>query len=168
MARGKATVTVKDNGDRKLLRELKKLSGMTISVGVHADAGAHHDASGDSGDMITVAELAGWHEFGSGATPQRSFLRSTFDENRPKLERLMADEFEEVIKTGGQHTASKAARNIGREFQKLVKSKIKNRIPPPIVYETEEERIRKGYDPNAPPLLASRQLFRSIKVKLKK
>ena len=53
----------------RILREVAKLGGATVTVGVHGDTGIHGDGP------ETVAQVSATHEFGSGHVPERSFLR---------------------------------------------------------------------------------------------
>lgn len=82
MARGK--VTDKDRGYRLQVKRLLGLGNLGVSVGVHPDAGTYDDGT-------PVAEAAALNEFGSegGLIPERSFLRSTLDENQSRYARAL-------------------------------------------------------------------------------
>jgi phage gpG-like protein len=71
-----------ENNIPKILAEMRKLENLTLEIGIFGDAGAIESGS------LTYAALGAIHEFGaSGAgrwhhvtIPERSFLRSCFDE----------------------------------------------------------------------------------------
>src|SRR5262245_44048037 len=72
-------VTDIDRGWRRLVSGLRKSRRVEARVGVQAP-----EAEADHGEGLTNADLAAIHEFGAPAAhiPERSFLRSTFDENQ--------------------------------------------------------------------------------------
>jgi hypothetical protein len=94
VARSRVHVTDHDKGYARLLRDLHDLGPIEAVVGIREEKGKHaYDADevlskgGTSGDMgLTVAAAATVNEYGSedGRIPERSFMRSTFDENRDR------------------------------------------------------------------------------------
>ncbi len=71
----------RDRGGKALLKRLRvgePPSPTHVTVGIHEAEG-----SADHGDGATVADIASFHEFGLGV-PERSFIRSWFDENTAK------------------------------------------------------------------------------------
>lgn len=79
-------VVDRDRGYRRILRNLRRLSGVDAAVFVGIRAGVAPAADGTS-----MALIAAVNEFGSsdGHVPERSFLRSTIDENRPAYMKLL-------------------------------------------------------------------------------
>lgn len=126
-------VTVKDKGYDGVFKELKAL-GHDISVGVHVEEGAegHDEAPG-----VTVVMLAQWHEFGvpegagpeDGTPPERSFVRSWFDEDHQDFLRAIRIQSQQIIKKKGRLTSAKAASQLavvaeGRMKQRILQGKI--------------------------------------------
>lgn len=94
MARG---FTDRDHGYKQLLTAFKAFAGTggqppQIVVGVREGAGAEADGT----SLVLVAAV---NEFGSsdGHVPERSFLRSTIDENRAAYETDMGKALVQVI-----------------------------------------------------------------------
>ena len=92
MARG---FTDRDRGYNQLLNAFKKLAGSSnpeILIGVRSSAGDYPNGA----SVVLVASV---NEFGSsdGHVPERSFLRSTLDENRTKYESDMGGALAKVI-----------------------------------------------------------------------
>lgn len=111
------TVKVTDKG----LDDIFKFFGegpSVIGVGFSEKAfGTKHP----NADM-TVGDLALIHEFGAGNVPQRSFIRSTFDENRQDMEKEIG-----TILQRGSLTAKRVLaglRKVGRSFRKKVIDKM--------------------------------------------
>ena len=78
---GKLTDT--DKGYAGMVREFKRLAkGRHVVIGIRGDKGAVKE----EGAELTVVEYAAVNEFGSddGRVPERSFMRSTFDEGKAK------------------------------------------------------------------------------------
>ena len=83
---------VTDNGWDKFKKTLRQLGDMEVVVGV---PGAIDFST------PTVAAIGTIHEFGSadGTIPSRSFLRSTFDINKAKYDKLLRKYAEGVAKS---------------------------------------------------------------------
>lgn len=140
----------KDLGHGKVVGESKRLKGSFVEIGVHeAQGGETYEDS-----QATIAEVAFWNEFGTINSPERSFLRSTIDENRPELEGLTAKLLGEVM--AGKIDTKKALDKLGFKIQQLVKKKILDFTDPANSAATIE---RKGFNN---PLVDSRRLWRSI------
>lgn len=160
MAQG---VTITDN--RRLYdaiqREVAKLRGAVVTVGIHGD-----DAGRDGG-TLTNPQIGAIHEFGSGRIPERSFLRSTVDGSD-----LIATTAEQSASdvAHGKASADKAANRLGVVAVGAVKRTIQSRIPPPLSQQTLERRAAKGAHGGglasmggaATPLIDSGQLIQSI------
>ncbi len=131
----------RDRGWKRLLKQ--SLANARVTVGVQGvDAEASHP-----GSDITNARLAGVHEFGAQiaigkatvVVPERSFMRSTFDDNRDRYERA-------VIKLGrsvlaGAITIEGALRILGERAASDIKRTIEKGIDPP---NAESTIARKG------------------------
>ena len=92
-----------------------------VVVGVH---------QGDSnGEGQQIAEYAAYNEFGTEKIPERSFMRSAFDENQQAISQDMANRYAQV--QAGTITVYQALGLIGLRHQDQIKNKIDTNIPPP-------------------------------------
>lgn len=89
-----------DKGYREAVEALRKMAGRTRCVaGIRAAKGGQVYQDPDGGGSITLAEIAGVHEFGSkkAGVPERSFLRSTFDRKKTVYQGLLRRVLEDAI-----------------------------------------------------------------------
>lgn len=143
----KSRVIVRDKGFKKLQRELKGASKSYTHVGVHKG-----EQTLDGVDLVSIAIA---NELGTDRIPERSFLRSTFDEQHRKLKVLGKKQYELVLE--GKQSIQKALGLIGEYFQAQVVKKINDLRDPPNAPSTIE---KKGSDN---PLVDSGQLKQSIR-----
>jgi hypothetical protein len=111
----------------KMMKEVKALKGSSVVVGVLATAEPYPNGA-------TVAQVAFWNEFGAahsgfGHTPERSFFRSTFNEQKAALQSLRIKLLNRIL--SGEFTAFKALDNIGWFYRDKIQAKIRSDIPPP-------------------------------------
>ncbi len=134
---------------------------ITITVGVHADAGdAEHRPANDTGSAgrpVTVADVATWNEFGTGKIPQRSFVRAWFDESQDFIRETLRSQMALVL--AGKLDAQKAADRVALACEGAMKRRIARGIPPPNAPETI---ARKG---SSKPLINHGQLRNAIRGK---
>ncbi len=114
-----------DRGYKKIIKTTRGFDGLQIVVGLQGEEGGaiHPDSE------ITTAGIGTIQEFGLGV-PERSFLRSTFDENVPKWTRQMEDIAGKVY-DGSEASALRAAGILGEVASSDVKEKIASGVPPP-------------------------------------
>lgn len=136
MIRAKVTVQVKNSAlmDR-LLKEIPKLKKAHVTVGFHDDAGQYEDGT-------DVVEVALWNEFGTKNMPQRSFIRSTIDQNIDKINQWREDALVNIIENGWP--VKKALDSIGFNIQLLIQNKIKSNVPPPNAPSTTAAKRSEG------------------------
>lgn len=158
------TTTVRD--DRRafdrLYKDLRKMGGMAVTVGVHDDAGQH------DGSDVTVAEVSATHEFGSGRIPERSFLRSTFDRKEPQIRDAMYDAVNEVAQD--RLDPQQAMDRVGMVARSMVQDTMRAGINPPLAPSTLAAREAKAAHGGGlqsmqgkhTPLIDSGQLLASI------
>lgn len=82
----------KDLRLNRIIRTLNKdLDGVVVKVGVQAKDKAVRRGKGGSirNTDQPLAVIAAIHEFGLGDMPQRSFLRSAYDENLPMIDKMI-------------------------------------------------------------------------------
>jgi hypothetical protein len=134
---------------------------ISITVGVHADAGAEgHRPANDTGAgrAVTVADVATWNEFGTGSIPQRSFIRAWFDESQDFIRETLRSQMALVAQ--GKLTADKAAERVALACEGSMKKRISRGVPPPNAAETIR---RKG---SSKPLINTGQLRNAIRGKV--
>lgn len=127
----KVTVEVKDKGWLEFFKNVHEIRNARVRVGVLADTdkGGLHVEGGD----LTVAEIAAVQEFGTedDRVPERSFVRSTFDEKREELTKLGSDLMGEVL--DGKMKVPRALGLLGAKAAAEMKKKITmgEGVPPP-------------------------------------
>lgn len=114
----------RDLGYQRIMEELAKMERMEILVGLQNDGAA-------SPDGVLVAHYGAVNEFGTrnGHVPERSFMRSTFDESIDKLNRMRARIVEGVY--AGKMDADRGAGLLGLQHQQDIQAKIGSNVPPP-------------------------------------
>lgn len=153
-ARGKGVE--RDRGWMRIKRNIKKLPPLRATVGVQGDKALEAREGG-----ITNVELATTHEYGAptSSIPQRSFIRSTFDERekryRKELDQIAKD------KTLAPERVRGELRLLGEQYRADIINKIRSNIPPPLSPLTVERK--KG---ETTALINTGQLLRSIDVQL--
>ena len=157
-----------DRGWNNIMRELKLTDRSYVKVGVQA--GEMHKPSSkgskpkDTTDMVKIAVA---NEFGvstaSGSRsgfstvniPERSFLRSTTDEQQRNLGIMKAQAIRKI--TSGKTTVRRELKTIGLHLEGEIQKKIKNLRTPP---NSAVTILRKG---SSNPLMDTGQLRASIK-----
>lgn len=126
-----------DRGEKAMLKELERMRKTQpyVSIGVHESAGSYDDG-------VTVASVATWHEFGTDhGIPERSFIRSTMDEQVTKLvaltKRLKGDVLFQRL------TSREALGLIGQRIQAEIRDKISKGIDPPLAPATVRQKNRR-------------------------
>ena len=145
-------VKVNDNRLRSFRKKIKSLKGIGVTVGVQGNEALAEHPSG----AMTMAKLALTHEFGTkdGRIPSRSFLRSTFDDNKMRYGMMMTKGGRKVER--GQATAMQVMFQLGETVRADIIARIKAHIPPPL---SEVTIARKGSDI---PLIDKGHLLGSI------
>jgi len=164
MIRPKTKITIKD-GDRawqKFRKEMKRIRGAYVSIGVHENAGQYEDGT-------SVVLVALWNEFGTRQdgkvhTPMRSFLRSTIDENQQLIDSWRREAIEKIAK--GEFDTVKALEMLGFRIRELVRNKIRSNVPPANKPSTIAAKRREGINPPDHTLMETQLMLRSIEYKV--
>ena len=152
----------KDLGFNRIIRTLNKdLDGVVVKVGVQAkDKAARRGKDGHIYDTDQpLAVVAAIHEYGLGKMPQRSFLRSAYDENKQTIDKMVDNIATGAIKGMSVGTA---LNQLGNEVQGMVKKKIVNG---PFVPNSPATIKRKK---SSRPLIDTRRLSQSIRYVIEK
>jgi len=111
-----------DLGYKKALKKLISLKGTTIQAGILKDAGTNEDGE-------YIADYANANEYGLGVQ-ERSFMRSTYDEQEAKWNKD-ADKIVEYIIKDPDVNVDNLIAILGEKMVGDIKEKIASNIPPP-------------------------------------
>lgn len=153
MAKGFST-TIKDKGYKKAISSFKELSKKpSVKIGVLEKSGEHKSL--ENSEALTVVEVATFNEFGTETIPERSFIRSTVDQNFEDYVEKSRTLQNKIIMQ--ELDVKKALSILGEKIQADIVSAINNGIEP----ENSPKTIAaKG---SSKPLIDSGQLKQSIK-----
>ena len=139
----------------KLRKEMKKSNGVRVDIGIHDDAGEYKDGE-------NVAQVGYWNEFGTETIPERSWMRSTIDDNMSYLQNLQSDLADKIH--SGETSMHKALSVIGFRIQALLQNKIQSNIAPVNAESTLKQKEKEGT--GSETLQNTRLLLRSIAFKV--
>lgn len=154
--------------DRGMKRLNKLFPGMKIKVGFLKEKASEPKKKLDGGvSDATLVEIAVVHEFGAtiarGETevviPERSYIRSAWDENSKKYFKEARKEMA-LVASDRRRKPLKGAERVGQEMVDDIKDKIGSSDLAPLAQSTIN---RKGH---SQPLIATFQLFESIDFKV--
>lgn len=149
----------KDLGLNRIIRTLNKdLDGVVVKVGVQAKDKAVRRGKGGSirNTDQPLAVIAAIHEFGLGDMPQRSFLRSAYDENLPMIDKMIQRVANGAVFGFGLGTNA-ALNKLGNVVQGMVQRKI---VDGPFVPNSPATIKRKK---SSKPLIDTGHLRQSIR-----
>lgn len=117
----KSSLTVNDAKWRKIKAMIPEIAKASVKVGIQSDAGEQ--------DGVSIAQYAFYNEFGTNNIPERSFLRTSMDENQAKYNRFIDNRFGKVLTL--ELTARQALDQLGLMAVSDVQAKITNIKTPP-------------------------------------
>lgn len=142
---------------RAFLKSIENLSKNTpyVKIGILKNRFGDQK-SGDETIIATLGEVAISNEFGSPerGIPERSYIRSTFDENKEKWLGLMSRQIDKLIE--GKTTEEKILATMGEHIKSEIQRKIVDLRTPP---NSPETIAKKG---SSNPLIDTGQLRQSI------
>jgi hypothetical protein len=129
----KGRVIDRDLGYKRITHRLVGMGNLGVSVGVQPGPW------GNDEDLLTKAVV---NEFGSenGHVPERSYLRSTLDENQAKYARKLRTVVEQIL---DGRPEVEALRELGKEVRDDVQRKIRSGVRPENATSTI---LAKGHD----------------------
>lgn len=147
----------RDFGMADLAKRIRSL-GATITVGIHAEQAD----SGDYDEDVSVVEVGFWNEFGTedGVVPERSWLRSTMDENRAKYADRMTRIARRVV--SGSIKAEAGLALLAAEMESDTRNKVRDLKEP----ANKPSTIAKKGSSN--PLIDNAFLRRAIRAKVQR
>lgn len=128
-----AQIKIKDTdlGFKKIVAELKTLGTKEVLIGIQEGSKTKTIVKGGrkskSGEDIAI--YAAKNEFGTDTIPQRSFMRSAFDENIDFINAVIQNQYSKIV--DGRNTVKQSLDLIGRTVEGLVKQKIRSIYLPP-------------------------------------
>ncbi|MFB6371621.1 MAG: hypothetical protein ABEN55_00565 [Bradymonadaceae bacterium] len=131
-----------DKGYDRISDLVKKMDGGRVTIGVHAKDNEPYVRGQD--DSATIAQIATFHEFGAPKAniPQRSFMRSTLDDNSREYFSMAERLFGLVV--DGDIRPKRALRLLGQRIMQDIQQRIVDLQTPPLKPETIEAKKR-GY-----------------------
>lgn len=151
-----ANVKVKDidHGLKRISRAMRGFIGASTKVGLPAGANV---SDGPSKNMSELATVGAVHEFGAPNKniPERSWLRSAYDQNKVALDQVKEREFSAVL--DGTRTAAVAIGRVGEWFTSKVKEKIRTGPFAKLKAATLERKY-----PKELPLIDTGQMIQSV------
>lgn len=128
-----ASIRDLDRGMSNIGKLVKQMQTTKIKVGIFSDATNSNDSSTEY-----VADYAIANEYGSGDIPERSFLRSTIDEEGERWTKDLADAFMEIAKNGV--VKEKELYKIGEQVRSDIVAKIDSDISPENAPSTKKKK----------------------------
>lgn len=110
-----------DLGFKRLIAELQNAKNLEVVVGLQ-------ESEEKSADGVYVAEYAAANEYGTKKIPERSFMRSTFDENVADWQRMVDRNIRSVAE--GKGSVWQTLSLIGLRMETQIKEKIGSNIQP--------------------------------------
>lgn len=158
----KSNVVDKNANFNKIIQELEKVAGSYVKVGFLSNQITHAQVQIDSntGNQrikkagLSIAEIARANEYGTKTIPARSFMRSTYDENLPRLNRIIGKEYDKIL--AGKSTVKRSLDAVGLYMQGLIQQKIRAIRSPPNAPSTIK---RKG---SSKPLIDFGQMISAV------
>lgn len=122
-----------DRTFKKIMQRAQSFNGHELDVGI---------VRGGVGKNGTpIAEYAFYNEFGTEHIPERSFMRSTVDEEQGRAQQMEARLLGDLL--DGKKTTAECARIIGTFWREHIRQKIASNVPPPNAPSTL--RQKKGF-----------------------
>ena len=126
---------INDNGYSARIDAIREMNHLFTKVGFPENGTPQESTRKGSGrdmtnEMSEIVKIAAVHEFGAPSRniPERSFVRSSFDENFIALQEFKKKEASLVIQ--GKQSAMTGIRKIGEWMTNKTKLKINSNVPP--------------------------------------
>lgn len=149
-----------DLGWENYQKELKKFKSASVLVGFQTGSVTKTEVKGEriKKGGLSMPEIASANEFGTKTIPARPFMRTSFDENFQKINKLINQQYDKVI--GEKLTADEALTGIGVTMVGLIQLKINQIYSPP---NSPSTIAKKG---SSKPLIDFGQMIQSVREKV--
>ena len=113
------------------LKEMEQLSNSYVLIGFQEGTVTRSQVKGKRRKEAgkSMAQIAAENEFGTRTTPARPFMSTSFDENRQRINNIIADEYGKII--DGDSTVKRSLNLIGLYGVDIVQQKIRAIHTPP-------------------------------------
>jgi hypothetical protein len=122
--------------------------GPQAVIGIRGEeaSAAKQVAEGEPASSMTLAEVATVHEYGSPSAgiPERSFIRSTVDENLPTYRQMLAGLRTKIFDPKSGMEVRQALLILGQKVKLDIQTKIRAGMSPPWADSTREKRIARA------------------------
>jgi len=159
--------TVIDRGWNRIVRETMKADNAYTKVGLPQEGEVKEGTKEGSGrkpvtQMSELVVVGAVNEFGAPNKniPARPFIRTTYDENRSKINNLVVDEYEKIV--DGSSNVKRSLALIGEWVQAKTQAKIRAIRTPPNAPSTQRRKGRSIKKPVNNPLIDTGQMIQSI------
>lgn len=161
------SVKDKDLGWQVILERTKALAkNPIVKTGVQGKSALDKKIGPDGkpDPTVTVVDIGTFHEFGTEHIPERSHIRSTFDENVMTYRSMIAKFKDEIFDPTSNMTPKKALNIVGLKMVADIRKKIRDGLAPAWAESTRKAKLRKsGHAIIAEvPLIDTGQYLRSI------
>ncbi len=130
---------------KHLEEQLKALKGRPyVKVGIPKSKFGTAKESDSKNSKVSLGKVGVWNEFGTedGRVPERSFIRSTHDEQKENWLKLTDKLRAKVM--AGMMTVDQALGTMGLTIQSAIQKKILSNVPPPNKPSTIKAKTRAG------------------------
>lgn len=149
-----------DKGWEAIQKEVESFKKASVLIGFQEGEVTKKEVKGqrEKEGGLGMPEIAAQNEFGTKLIPARPFMRTSFDENISKINRLINLQYQQV--QDGKKNADQALTAIGVVMVGLVQQKIRSIVSPPNSPRTIEI---KG---SSKPLIDFGQMIQSVREKV--
>lgn len=150
----------KDLGMKKIQKQIDLMDGSYVLTGYQEGEVTKQQVKGQRTKKggQSMAQIAFENEFGTSKIPARSFIRSSFDQNRQKINAYIQSRYDLIVE--GQQTTKRGLGQIGQFMSGLIVDKIETLRTPPLSRVTIQ---LKGSDK---PLIDFGQMLQSVRYKV--
>lgn len=153
-------ISDEDRGFEAFFENLREADGARVRVGIQGDEASEIREGG-----ISMVQLGVIHEFGApkANVPQRSFIRSTADVNKPKYEQRLEAIAKRIVKRPGAVDVRGELFKLGERVRKDIINRIrKAEIKQDLAESTKKAKARKAGGKVEPALIDEGLLIGSI------
>jgi len=142
------------------IAEIEKFGSSYVKIGFQEGSVTKSQVKGNRRKEAgkSMPQIAAENEFGTKTIPQRSFMRTSFDENRQRINNAIESEYEKIIT--GQSTTRKSLNLLGLFGVDLIQEKIRVIHYPP---NSPNTIAMKG---SSKPLIDFDQMVQSVRHKV--
>lgn len=149
-----------DLGMEDIERELKKINNSYVLVGFQAGSVTKSQTKDGRKKKagLSMPEIAAANEFGTNTIPARPFMRTSYDENKQRIDRAIQGEYVKITK--GKSTVKRSLTALGVFMVDQIKMKIRSIQSPPNSPRTIAKKK------SSKPLIDFGQMIQSVHAKV--